>query len=510
MWLVLFLSLISDFDACKNLAATIARAADPQTLSQKSDEEVKKELNEALATIEAARGDAWRILGLNREANVDDLKRVYRQLSKLYHPDRWNNRGPEISDLANKISREINAANERVKYELENGTPSFSREPETRDPTKIQNELREKLNLIPIEALRVAEICTRVEYLVLPGKYYPFQQAEREHFIKSNRDRLLKKASTFTDYISLLRTFDWSALDERLLIEGARRKIKSEREFLELYFFLQRFRPAIEPFQKITAEQDIEQIAKAKQIGRKEVARSILAQISAEARDFGEWSIPHQNIAELLLRPLIKDPTTEDLYAMKHAILDLDSRKIAKENFPDIFRYGLKKMLEFKPALRADAIRIFGIPFLRENVEGFKPSLMERFFSGRSELQKEKDKLSADAKDLEALERKYGENALQAARKVMEGSRITDDIKSTGKDPKLLTERLARAAALLAKSPIIIEKGKDLETKLKALYWASKASTPNARDTILLAARFSSDEVSLVVADVLPSLLQDP
>mgnify|MGYP000451114769 CR=1 FL=1 len=58
---------------------------------------------------------AYSILGLNRDATVEDIKTAYKQKMKDYHPDRVANLGEEIRDLAAKKTLEINKAYELIK-----------------------------------------------------------------------------------------------------------------------------------------------------------------------------------------------------------------------------------------------------------------------------------------------------------------------------------------------------------------------------------------------------------
>lgn len=58
---------------------------------------------------------AYRILGLNLDASIEDIKTAYKQKMKDYHPDRVANLGEEIRELAAKKTTEINKAYEIIK-----------------------------------------------------------------------------------------------------------------------------------------------------------------------------------------------------------------------------------------------------------------------------------------------------------------------------------------------------------------------------------------------------------
>lgn len=58
---------------------------------------------------------AYLILGLNRNATVEEIKTAYKQKIKDYHPDRVANLGEELRNLAAKKTTEINKAYEIIK-----------------------------------------------------------------------------------------------------------------------------------------------------------------------------------------------------------------------------------------------------------------------------------------------------------------------------------------------------------------------------------------------------------
>ncbi len=61
-----------------------------------------------------ANSDPYEILGVLRSASIDEVKRAYRELIKLYHPDRVHGLGAELQDLARVKTAAINTAYEEL------------------------------------------------------------------------------------------------------------------------------------------------------------------------------------------------------------------------------------------------------------------------------------------------------------------------------------------------------------------------------------------------------------
>lgn len=57
----------------------------------------------------------YRELGLTREASDAEIERAYRRLMSQYHPDKVVGAAPELRAQAEKKSRQINAAYDRIK-----------------------------------------------------------------------------------------------------------------------------------------------------------------------------------------------------------------------------------------------------------------------------------------------------------------------------------------------------------------------------------------------------------
>ncbi|MBI3179245.1 MAG: J domain-containing protein [Deltaproteobacteria bacterium] len=60
----------------------------------------------------------YEILGVPANASQDEIRSAYQRLIQQYHPDRVEQMGPELRDLALRRTKEINAAYERLKREV--------------------------------------------------------------------------------------------------------------------------------------------------------------------------------------------------------------------------------------------------------------------------------------------------------------------------------------------------------------------------------------------------------
>jgi DnaJ like chaperone protein len=62
-------------------------------------------------------GRAWEILGVPREAEVEEIKSAYRQLAMANHPDKVANLGPEFVKVAEEKFKAIQEAYEEIRRE---------------------------------------------------------------------------------------------------------------------------------------------------------------------------------------------------------------------------------------------------------------------------------------------------------------------------------------------------------------------------------------------------------
>ena len=62
-----------------------------------------------------ADSNPYGILGVGESASDDDIEAAYRRLMSEFHPDRVAGAGPEIRELAERRTREANAAYDQIK-----------------------------------------------------------------------------------------------------------------------------------------------------------------------------------------------------------------------------------------------------------------------------------------------------------------------------------------------------------------------------------------------------------
>lgn len=67
--------------------------------------------------IATARNQALAILGLEEDATVDDIKKSYRRLVKIHHPDKYHKLGTRAVEMATNTFKQINEAYEHLRPE---------------------------------------------------------------------------------------------------------------------------------------------------------------------------------------------------------------------------------------------------------------------------------------------------------------------------------------------------------------------------------------------------------
>ena len=74
------------------------------------DEDFQESYNRAHADEQTSHQDSYQILGVSRNASLDEIKSAYRRLALKYHPDKVNHLGDEFKVLAEKRFKEIQEA----------------------------------------------------------------------------------------------------------------------------------------------------------------------------------------------------------------------------------------------------------------------------------------------------------------------------------------------------------------------------------------------------------------
>ena len=57
----------------------------------------------------------WKVLGVSQEASLEEINQHYRKAMRMYHPDKVAGMAPEIIALAERRTKELNAALSQAK-----------------------------------------------------------------------------------------------------------------------------------------------------------------------------------------------------------------------------------------------------------------------------------------------------------------------------------------------------------------------------------------------------------
>ena len=75
----------------------------------------KEAANNTKANSSKASSKAYQTLGIAPDSSLKEIKKAYQALVQQYHPDRVADMGPELQDVAEARTKEINAAYEELK-----------------------------------------------------------------------------------------------------------------------------------------------------------------------------------------------------------------------------------------------------------------------------------------------------------------------------------------------------------------------------------------------------------
>ncbi len=82
-----------------------------------------------LSIPDARNFEPYRVLGLEKDASIDDIKAAYHRLTKLYHPDRYASVGlpQEIGAYLEAMAKSVNAAYRALQHVGRKSQPIYER-----------------------------------------------------------------------------------------------------------------------------------------------------------------------------------------------------------------------------------------------------------------------------------------------------------------------------------------------------------------------------------------------
>jgi DnaJ-class molecular chaperone len=81
--------------------------------------------------------ECYRILGITPDASLYEIKEAYRDLVKVWHPDKYEN-NPRLRDKAEKQIKQINTAYDTLLFQLFSECEQAGMEREHKEQEKIQ------------------------------------------------------------------------------------------------------------------------------------------------------------------------------------------------------------------------------------------------------------------------------------------------------------------------------------------------------------------------------------
>ena len=62
-----------------------------------------------------AKRDYYEVLGVDKKASADDIKRAYRRMAMKYHPDKVSHLGEDFKKVAQEKFRKVKDAYDKIK-----------------------------------------------------------------------------------------------------------------------------------------------------------------------------------------------------------------------------------------------------------------------------------------------------------------------------------------------------------------------------------------------------------